>query len=123
MARMPQPGSILQHADPWGREISHLRRELPALFAAVIKFLSQFAIEKDDCLSDGDTIFRSAKTENIDAGFPTDFFWRDAQGRYGIGKSRAIDVNAQLKMSREICQRLQFLKGIERSHFGRLRQT
>src|SRR6266540_7061389 len=43
--RVPQPGAILEHPDPWRSNEPHLACELAALLAAIVELPRQLAIE------------------------------------------------------------------------------
>src|SRR5688572_2675019 len=109
MSRVPKPRAVLQHSNPRRGEKTHFRRELPGLFAATIKVLGEFAIEKHDGFADGHSIFRSSETEDIDAGLPSDFLGRNVERGDGIGKTRAIHMNAQIELACGFGQYLQLV--------------
>src|SRR5205823_285179 len=88
-----QPAAVLEHSDPGGGEKSHFRSELAALFAAIIKFLRQLAIEKHHRFSYRDAIFRAAETQYIDTGSPSDFLGRDPKRGDRICKPRAVHLH------------------------------
>ena len=69
-----KPRAVLQDSNPRRGKKTHLRSELPRLFTSVIKFLRQLCVEKNHRFSDRQSIFRSAKTEDIHAGLPGDLF-------------------------------------------------
>src|SRR5436190_15933897 len=95
MFRVPEPRTVLQHSDPRGGEKSHLRGELARLFAAVIEFGREIAIEENHGVTNGHAVLRAAKAKNIDARLPRDFLRSAAQRSDRIRKARAIHVHAE----------------------------
>ena len=92
---MAQPGSVPQHPHPWCRQEPHLGRQLAALFATIIEFVSEVAVEKHHCFADGQTVLGSAEAQHVHARLPSDGLGRDLYGGDGIGETRAIHVDAQ----------------------------
>ena len=62
------------------------------MLAAVIEFLGQITIEEDDSIADGGAIFSAAEAEDVDAGFPGDFFGGDIERGDGISEAGAVHV-------------------------------
>src|SRR5689334_13547302 len=65
VTRMPEPRVVLEHAEPRRRKESHFGCELTRLFASPSEFLRERVVEEDDRLSDGQAVFRPAKTKHI----------------------------------------------------------
>ncbi len=115
-----EPGPVAQHADPGRGEKAHFGGELAGLFAAVIKLLGEFQIEKHDGLADSDTIFGAAEAQHINAGLPGDFLGGDAEGGHGIGKAGAVHVQVEAEAFGDGPNSLEFIGGVNGADLGGL---
>ncbi len=87
-----------------GRDEAHFGEKLIALFAIEAHFGAQFGTEADDSLAKEQSIFGSAKANDICAGILGHGFQIDLERGSGIGQSGAIDVQQHVVSMREIRQ-------------------
>ena len=94
MRGIAQPGPGFEHADPGRRQKPHLGRQLSGLLAAIIKILREFAVEEQDRFAHGHAVLGATEAEHVDAGAPCQVGGTAAEAGAGIGKARAVHVQA-----------------------------
>jgi len=103
------------------RDESHLRRQVHALLAYVLKVSRARLIEKHDRLAVHHSVLRPAERKHIDANVGCDLFEALIEEDRSIRESSTIDVQQQTVVVSEVSQRLQFVARVDRAHLSCLR--
>ena len=123
MARVGQPGVVLEQPQPRRRDEAHLRRQLAGLLDPPGEVLGQRPVEEHDGLADRQAVLRAAEAEHIDAGAPGDVARMAAQRGHRIGEARAVHVHLEVAALGDRRDRAHLLDAIDRAQLGGLGQA
>src|SRR5205814_10286486 len=102
---------------------THLCSELSGLLKAILKFARQRFLKKYDQFPGRQAVLDSAEAENVHARLPCDLFRCATERRYRIRETRTIHVKKQRSLARQITHCTNFIRRINRTKLGRLRNT
>jgi hypothetical protein len=121
-----QPGAVGEHGGPLRGGETHLRGELAGLFHAVVEFAGEVAVEEDDGLGGEEAVFGAAEGEHVDTGAPGEIGGRAVaaglEGGAGVGETGAVEVDGNRVGVREVGERAEFGRRVDRAELGRLRE-